>query len=123
MTWFDLALALGGRTVDELQAAMSAREFAEWGAYAMIRPWPADRADIRAATIAALIAESNRDRKRRRKPYGVREFLDLFNGAAAGASDGSGDWQPAPVDPDRKSAELWANLKAWALSCGAKKAG
>ena len=118
MTWFDLALALGGRTVDELQAAMSAREFAEWGAYAMIRPWPADRADIRAATIAALIAESNRDRKKRRKPYGVREFLDLFNGTAAGKSR-----QPAPAgpDPDGKSAELWANVKAWALSCGARK--
>lgn len=31
--WHDLALALGGRTVQELQAAMSASELASWQAY------------------------------------------------------------------------------------------
>ena len=86
---------------------MSAREFAAWVAYAGMEPFGETRADIRIATLAALFAEANRDRKRRRKAFSVGEFVELFRGQTAH------DCAP-PQDPDRKKAELWANVKAWA---------
>ena len=93
----------------EWQKAMSSREFAEWVAYAGMEPFGETRADIRIATLAALFAEANRDRKRRRKAFSVGEFVELFRGQTAH------DCAP-PQDPDRKKAELWANLKAWACA-------
>ena len=102
-------MALGGRTVAELQAAMSSREFAEWAAYASMTPMPEQRADLRAATVAALFAEANRDRKRRKKAYGVGEFCELFSGAANAERSAFED----------RRAELWANLKVWAYAAGA----
>ena len=96
----------------ELQAAMSSREFAEWAAYASMTPMPEQRADLRAATVAALFAEANRDRKRRKKAYGVGEFVRLFAGESG---------QPQGTAPTRrgKVEELWANLKVWAYAAGA----
>ena len=91
----------------EWQEAMSAREFAEWVAYAGMEPFGETRADIRIATLAALLAEANRDRKRRRKAFSVGEFVTLFRGQRLH------DCAP-PQDPDQKKAELWANVKAWA---------
>jgi hypothetical protein len=92
---------------------MSSREFAEWIAYAGMEPFGETRADLRIATVAAFFAEANRDRKQRRKPYTVGEFVELFRGGAEAASPaaapGGGD------DVERKKAELWANVRAWAM--------
>jgi hypothetical protein len=91
--------------VAELQAAMSSREYAEWAAYASMTPMPEQRADLRAATVAALFAEANRDRKKRSKAYSAGEFVRLFSGV--------GDVERLASE-DRR-AELWANLKVWAF--------
>ena len=104
----------------EWQEAMSAREFAEWIAYAGMEPFGETRADLRIATLAALFAEANRDRKRRRKAFRVGEFVEMFRGgASATRSPGSlGAAHTAAPDQDAlewKKAELWANLKAWAM--------
>jgi hypothetical protein len=99
---------------------MSSREFAEWVAYAGIEPFGETRADIRIATVAALLAEANRDRKQRRKAFSVGEFVALFRGGASArhSPDSLSGAQTAVLDQDaleRKKAALWANFKAWAM--------
>ncbi len=101
----------------EWQEAMSSREFAEWVAYAGMEPFGETRADIRMATLAALFAEANRDRKRRRKEFSVGEFVEMFRGNPERAhADVPSDTVPPHGDVERKKAELWANLKAWACA-------
>ena len=89
---------------------MSSREFAEWRVYAAQEPIGEKRGDLRIATVATLLAESNRDRKKRRKPFRIAEFLELFQG-------GTLTPDPSPRgrgESEDKRAALWANLKAWA---------
>lgn len=52
--WFRLALALG-RPVAELQATLSAAEWAEWKAFWRIEPWGDVRADWHNAILAYYI--------------------------------------------------------------------
>jgi hypothetical protein len=52
---FRLALAMG-RTIQELRAVLSYREFCEWCLYYQIEPWGEDRADLRAGIVASSIA-------------------------------------------------------------------
>tara|TARA_R110000824_G_scaffold123055_1_gene280577 strand:+ start:1919 stop:2278 length:360 start_codon:yes stop_codon:yes gene_type:complete len=54
--WHDLAIALGGRTVDEWQQTMSAVEFAAWMEYCTKKPLPVQRADLRTARQTTEIA-------------------------------------------------------------------
>jgi hypothetical protein len=56
---------------------MSSAEFAEWRAYQrLVGPLagPA-REDWRAALVASLIADVNRDRKKRHRPYTPNDFI------------------------------------------------
>ena len=62
----------------ELLARISSRELTEWIAYANVEPFGEDRADIRAALIAAVIAETVRDKKKRRKPFTPAEFVKML---------------------------------------------
>jgi len=48
-------LALG-RTVSELEATISVREFEEWIAFYSFEPWGDERADIRSGVIASTVA-------------------------------------------------------------------
>ena len=51
---------------------MSAREFAEWMAYAKLEPFGEERADLRAGIISSVIAAVNTPKgKRRPKPSDV----------------------------------------------------
>lgn len=52
---FRLALAMG-RTVAELGAVLSYREFQEWCLFFQIEPWGEQRADLRAGIVASTIA-------------------------------------------------------------------
>ncbi len=54
---------------------MSATELTQWMAYAAIEPFGERRADLRIAQLCALIANVNRDRKRRPKPFSIEDFL------------------------------------------------
>jgi len=89
---------------------MSSREFAEWAAYASMVPMPELRADLRAATVAALFAEANRDRKKRGKAYTVAEFVRFFSGDKLGIATPP----KSGAARDDKAKELWAGFKAWA---------
>jgi len=64
-----------GMTVGELLARASSRELAEWMAFAQLEPIGARRGDYQAAQVAQVIANVNRDTKKRRKPYPVEDFL------------------------------------------------
>lgn len=54
---------------------MSSREFTEWMAYAALEPFGEERADLRSAQIAALIANANRDPKKKPTPFKPAEFM------------------------------------------------
>jgi hypothetical protein len=59
---------------------MDSREFSEWLAFATLEPLGEQRADVRAAAQMALLANLHRDRKRRRKPFALSDFLLDFDG-------------------------------------------
>lgn len=52
---------------------MSAAEFVRWMAFYKIDPWDEERADFRAATIAAIIANVNRGKGA--KPFTEYDFM------------------------------------------------
>ncbi len=52
---FRLALAMG-RTIEELRAVLSYREFLDWCVYYEVEPWGETRADLRAGIVASTIA-------------------------------------------------------------------
>lgn len=54
---------------------MSYAEFVDWLAYYQVEPWGDVRGDLHAALVAAIIANANRDPKKRRKPYTPGEFM------------------------------------------------
>lgn len=57
---------------------MSSAEFTEWLAYSTLEPFGEERADLRAATICAVTANQNRDRKRHPKPFTAADFMPKF---------------------------------------------
>ena len=59
-----------------LQAQMSSNEFTEWLAYYRLEPFGEERADLRMAILAALIANVNSDGK---KKYSPEEFMPVFD--------------------------------------------
>jgi hypothetical protein len=58
--------------------ALSSRTVAEWMAYASIEPFGEERADLRAGIIASVIANVNRDPKKRREPFTEFDFMPRF---------------------------------------------
>ena len=54
---------------------MSSREFTEWLAYYRLEPFGPEADDARLAQLLALIANVNRDPKRRRTPWTPDDFL------------------------------------------------
>lgn len=74
---FRLAKELGIWDVDGMLEQMTPTQFFEWAAYFEMDPFGESRADLRSATIASLIANVNRDPKKR-KPYEVTDFMPKF---------------------------------------------
>ena len=54
---------------------MSSREFAEWMAFGTLEPWGFESDNWRAALIAAMVANTVRDPKKKRKPYQPEDFM------------------------------------------------
>lgn len=54
---------------------MSYAEFTDWLVYYRVEPFGAMRDDLHAALVACLIANANRDPKKRRKPFAPGEFI------------------------------------------------
>ncbi len=57
---------------------MSSREFAEWLALYGMEPFGDARADLRSGIVASVIANVNRDPKKRRRPYKPEDFVPRF---------------------------------------------
>jgi hypothetical protein len=68
-------LKLGFASVRELTERLSSREIAEWIAYYQIEPFGEERADLRAAIIACVIANANRDSKEHPQPFSPADFM------------------------------------------------
>lgn len=83
-------------TVDELLTRLTSRELSEWMAYASIEPFGEQRADLRAALVASVIANANRNPKKQPAAFTPSDFL-LFKE------------QTAP-DPDAVAAKAVAIL-------------
>lgn len=85
--------------------AMSWAQLAEWQAYASIDPFGESRADLRSAQICAILANVNRDPKRRSQPYKVEDFMFFFDKP-----------RRAPVGPRAPltDPEQWAQVKRMA---------
>ena len=50
----------------ELLARISSRELSEWAAFAQLEPFGEEREDLRAAIVAATVANTARDPKKQR---------------------------------------------------------
>jgi hypothetical protein len=59
--------------------SMSSRQFYEWRAYAAVEPFDETRDDLRAASIARIIAEVNRNPKKRSKAFQIEDFMLSFD--------------------------------------------
>jgi len=93
-------------SVRRAQQEIDSREFAEWLAFMELEPFGPARDDLRAGTLAALIANVNRDPHR----HGPFEPADFF--AELKVEDA-----PAAGLPDDDSLE--AKLLAWAARSNA----
>jgi len=62
-------------TVSELLGRISSREIAEWMAYFRSEPFGEISAEFRMARIAAIMAETNRDKEKRREPFTEKDFM------------------------------------------------
>lgn len=56
-------------------AQMTAREFTEWQEYCVVEPFLADRTELMLAQLTSLMANVNRDSKKRRDPYTAADFM------------------------------------------------
>ena len=59
-------------------AQITYRQFIEWVVYGDLEPFDEERADIRSAHIVTALANIHRDRKKRRAPFKIRDFLLPF---------------------------------------------
>ncbi len=75
-----MAVMAGEWKVRKIERRLSAKRFLEWEAYAQLEPFDARRGDYRAASIAAVIANVNRDPKKQTKPFTVEDFVLQFGG-------------------------------------------
>ena len=68
-----MALALGGRTVNELKEVLTAEEFMNWRAYFDLHPFGFMRDNIHSASIASIMANAHRGKNQ--KPFRLNDFL------------------------------------------------
>lgn len=66
---------------DALARRMPYRILREWQEYAILEPFGEERADLRAAIVATVIANVFRGKKQR--PFKLSDFMPKFGGAAA----------------------------------------
>jgi hypothetical protein len=86
---------------------MSAYEFAEYQAFYHIEPYPETRADLRNAQLCAILANQNRDAKKRPKPFTSDDFLI--------------DWWGRYKTNQQQSVDVMkANAMAWTVALGGK---
>lgn len=52
---------------------------AEWSQYYQLEPFGEERADLRAALVACLVANANRDLEKHPEPFEITDFLLKFD--------------------------------------------
>lgn len=57
---------------------MTWEQFQEWVTFSSLSPFTADREEYRFAAITQMIANMNRDTKKRRDPYSIDMFVLRF---------------------------------------------
>jgi len=62
--------------VAEMLVRISSRELSEWAVYYDLEPFGEERADLRAGTVAATMA--NTSRRKGRRPYKPADFMPRF---------------------------------------------
>jgi hypothetical protein len=62
-----------------LSGRISALEFDEWLAYNTLEPIGAQRADLNAGIIASVIANVNRDARKRKEPFTAKDFMPEYD--------------------------------------------
>lgn len=92
-------------TVGELLSRMSSRELSEWMAFFSLEPWGAEVEDWRFGMLASVVANANRDPKKKRKPYEPQDFMPRR------------DRQPSQEQTWEEQARI---LEAWARAFEAK---
>lgn len=75
---YRLAKELGIANVDMLARSLTAKQFREWQMFYDLEPFGEVRDDYRTASIVAMIANVNRDPKKRKEPYKLEDFLLKF---------------------------------------------
>lgn len=70
-----LALAVGVWDVQGMLERMSATQWGNWLLYFEHEPYGGRTEDVRVARLMALLANINRDPKKRSKPFEPREFV------------------------------------------------
>lgn len=62
-------------------ASMTWAQYRSWQEYFSVEPFGEDRADLRAGTIAATIANSHRDPNLKPQPFTSQDFMPDFDGS------------------------------------------
>ena len=68
-------------------------QLVEWMAYAQLEPFGEERADYRAASIVAMLANLHRDTTRHPEPFALADFLLRFDGEAPTPKKPRQSWQ------------------------------
>ena len=69
-----------------MASEMSLRDLGLWAALWRIDPWGEERADARNAITSYVVAETNRDPKRRSQPFSPRDFMPMGSKKAENVS-------------------------------------
>ena len=67
--------------VELMLAEMSWPQMVAWQRYAAVEPFGEDRADLRMGILASILANVNRDPKKRARAYTPRDFMPQFGPA------------------------------------------
>jgi len=67
-------------SVKRCQQEVDSEEFSWWIAYNRIEPFGEKRADIRSAIVASVIANVNRDKKKKPSPFKTTDFMPEIEG-------------------------------------------
>lgn len=111
---YRLARELGLWDVEGMLSAMTWRQFVGWMRYYSVEPFGEERADLRSAIVASVIANTHRDPKKRPEPFSPRDFM-LFQ---SGRSEHTRAYRPIT---DR---EQWSGMTRTAREAfGAKGRG
>jgi hypothetical protein len=79
---YRLALRLGYANPDAMRAIMPASVWRGWIEYAQLEPFGEDRADLRMAQLAAIMANAWM-RKKGQRSFQIKDFLFDFDGELA----------------------------------------